>query len=166
MNQTHITVLLFSLIFLFGASIEDRCAKHSTNIHYNLTECPSSETFNLLECYDAYTKATLDDYTATFWCWSRKDVDEKTIKNVSISTAHVEDDDLIAKINQPFSTQFTFNGTHLKCDTMEKWATESIFVNSEYSTMICVTSTISVATFQWCNPLAPYGCFDMDLNGL
>ena len=130
MNQTYITVFLFSLIFLFGATIEDRCSKHSTSI-YNLTECPSSEKFNLLECYDNSSKIFNEGFGYTkFWCWNRRDNDEKVIKNVSISTTRVEDDDLIANINQPFSTQFTFNGTHLKCDTMEKWATESIFVNS------------------------------------
>ena len=101
MNQTCITVFFFSLIFLFGATIEDRCSKHSSNDEwnpYNLTECPSSENFNLLECYDANLKKDFAHYTSEFWCWSRKDIDEKIIKNVSISSASVEDDDLIKKI--------------------------------------------------------------------
>ena len=113
MNPIYITVFLFSLIFLFGVTIEDRCSKHSTSI-YNLTECPSSEKFNLLECYD---KSFENPYNIKFWCWSRRDNDEKVIKNVPISTAHVEDIDLIRNINRPFSTQFTSNGTHLECDT-------------------------------------------------
>ena len=163
MNNTYLTVLLFHSIFLHGATIGDLCSKH----FYGLTECPSSETFNLLECYDAYQKESIDAIMPMFWCWSRGDIDGKIIKNVSISTARVEDDDLIAKINQPFSTKFTFNGTHFKCDTMEKWSTESIFVNSTMqSSMFCVTNTISVARFNWCNPLAPYACHNLDINGL
>ena len=152
MSQTYIIVLLFSLVFLLGASIEDRCTKHSGNdndISYNLTECPSSGKFNLLECYNAKEKSRQDVRMLAFWCWSRRDNDEKMIKNVSISTAHVEGEDLI---NQPFSTQFTFNGTHLKCDAMETWATESIDVNTNhYATLLCVTSTVSIADFVYCN---------------
>ena len=105
MTETYITVFLFSLIFLFGAAIEDRCTKHSHPndwyYPYNLTECPSSEKFNLLECYD---KSFENPYNIKFWCWSRRDNDEKVIKNVPISTAHVEDVDLIRNINRPFST--------------------------------------------------------------
>ena len=146
MNPTYIIVFLFSLIFLFGATIEDRCSKHSTNI-YNLTECPSSEKFNLLECYD---KSFENPYNIKFWCWSRRDNDEKVIKNVSISTAHVEDIDLIRNINRPFSTQFTSNGTHLECDTMEKWATGSIRISTSYTKSLpCVTSTLSVAEIKY-----------------
>ena len=92
--------------------------------------------------------------------------DEKVIKDVSISTTRVEDDDLIAKINQPFSTQFTFNGTHLKCDTTEKWATKSIYANETSfvtASLFCVTSTISVAEFQYCNQLV---CHGIHQNGL
>ena len=67
MNQTYIAVFFFSLIFLFGATIEDRCSKFSgdgynTSYAYNLTECPSSEKFNLLECYDAKLKNVLFYY--------------------------------------------------------------------------------------------------------
>ena len=146
MNPIYITVVLFSLIFLFGATIEDRCSKHSTN-SYNLTECPSSEKFNLLECYD---KSFENPYNIKFWCWSRRDNDEKAIKNVSISTAHVEDIDLIRNINRPFSTQFTSNGTQLECDTMEKWATGSIHINTSYTKSLpCVTSTLSVAEIKY-----------------
>ena len=150
MNQTYITVFFFSLNFLFGATSEDRCSKHSRPNYYNLTECPSSEKFNLLECYyEDLKNSGIASRLTNFWCWSRKDNDEKTIKNISISGGRVKDKYLIAKINQPFSTQFTFNGTHLKCDTMEKWANESIHVNifSSDAVLPCVTSTISVARF-------------------
>ena len=155
MNQTSINVFFFSLIFLFGATIEDRCTKHSHpsgNIEYNLTECPSSEKFNLLECYDEVLQVYRNQFNTVFFCWSRRDVDESIIKNISISTARVKDDDLIEKINKPFSAQFTFNGTHLKCDTMEKWATESIDVNATTycSSLSCVTSAKSVAKFKYC----------------
>ena len=155
MSQTYISILLFSLVFLFGAAIEDRCSKHY-GLSYVLVECPSSETFNLLECYDSHYKDFWSDFLLTkYWCWSRGDVDEKVIKNVTISTARVENDDLIAKLNQPFSTQFTFNGTHYKCDTMEKWATESIDVNNFPfgASLPCVTSTVSFAEILYCNPL-------------
>ena len=140
-----------------------RCSKFSQG-NWHLTECPSSETFKLLECYDAWG-ANDEMMGIHFWCWSRRDNDEKVIKNVSISTTRVEEDDgLIAKINQPFSTQFTFNGTHLKCDTMETWATEYIDVSTtDYATLLCVTSTISVAEFYYCNLLITPNC---DLNGL
>ena len=154
MNQTDITVLLFSLTFLFGATVEDGC---TNTTDYNLTECPSSDKFNLLECYDALAKEFRDDFQTEFFCWSRKDYDEKIIKNVTISTAHVKENDLSANINKPFSTQFTSNGTHLKCDTMEKWATDSINVTSTsfgYKNLPCVTSTISVAEIGYCNPLS------------
>ena len=169
MNQTYnITIaLLFSLIFLFGATIEDRCSRASTNHWYNLTECPSSENFNLLECYDAFDKNYTDDLC--FWCWSRMDNDEKIIKNVSISTARVKVDELIAKFNKTFSTQFTFIGNYLKCDSMEKWATKSVYVNSTSASVYflpCVTSTISVATLEYCNPLNSNGCYWTSQIGL
>ena len=152
MNQTYcITVFLFYLISLFGATIEDRCSKFLGDGHYvyTLTECPSPEKFNLLECYDAEAKND-SDFITEFWCWSRKDNDEKSIKNVPISTSRFEDDKLTQEINQPFFTQFTFNGTHLKCDSMEKWATESIDVSTtSYAILPCVTNTISVAQFNY-----------------
>ena len=102
MNQTYFTVLIFSLSFLFGATIEDRCTKHSEPPYLILTECPSSEKFNLLECYHSEGKNNSNDVLQQFWCWNRKDNDEKVIKDVSISTARVEVNDLIANINQPF----------------------------------------------------------------
>ena len=149
MSQTYITVLLFFLIFLFGAAIEDRCSKFLGTLKTNLTECPPSETFNLLECYDPIAKRSTDEDFQKFWCWSRKDNDEKTIKNVSILAPRVDNDDFFAKINQTFSSQFTFNGSHLKCDTMEKWATESIYVNTtepEPGVRSCVSSPFSRCT--------------------
>ena len=153
MNRTYVTVLLFSLIFLVGAAIEDRCSKHShpndEYFPYYLTECPSSGNFNLLECYDVDLKNDSALFTMAFYCWSRRDNDESVIKNVSISTNRVEDDDLIEKINKPFTTQFTSNGTHLKCDTMEKWATKSFPVDISTYDVPCVTSTISVAEFNY-----------------
>ena len=170
MNQNYMTVFFFSLIFLFGATIEDRCSKHSSNEEYNeynLTECPSSEKFNLLECYDAFDKNYTDGLW--FWCWSRMDIDEKIIKNVSISTARVKVDELIAKFNKTFSTQFTLIGNHLKCDSMEEWATKSVYVNSTSASvhyLPCVTSTISVATLEYCNPLNSNRCYGTTQIGL
>ena len=166
MNQTYFTVLIFSLSFLFGATIEDRCTKHSEPPYLILTECPSSEKFNLLECYDSEGKNNSNDVLQQFWCWNRKDNDEKVIKDVSISTARVEVDDLIANINQPFSSQFTFDGTYLKCDTIEKWSTDSIYVNTtEFATktLPCVTNTLSVVEITYCNPMH-WLCIDK--NGL
>ena len=160
MSQTC-TVLFFSLIFLIGATIEDRCSNHSSLFGGSLTECPSIEKFNLIECYDEKQKNyNVKNSITEFWCWSRRDNDEKIIKNVPISTARVRDEDLIAKIKQPFTTQFTLKNGDLKCDTMEKWASESVYVHTPsflWKYLPCATSTLSVAVFKYCNPLSSLG---------
>ena len=84
----------------------------------------------------------------SFWCWSRKDYDENYLKKLNISIAYKEE------TFNSFSTTFTYNGSHVKCDSEEEWA-QTWFDLSNYLIPVppipCVTNTssIPVASFQW-----------------
>ena len=91
-----------------------------------------------------------------YYCWSRKDIDENDLKNVTIATANVYDHELAAMINKPFSTQFKFNGSHFKCDSEESWANRSFYASTWFF-MPCATNSIPAAVFYWCSGV---GCYD------
>ena len=76
----------------------------------------------------------------TYWCWSRKDVEENRIKKLTLSTSITRIDELIDLIKQPFKTRYLFNGTHIKCDSKEKWAGLWFNIDADSITP-CVTNT-------------------------
>ena len=90
----------------------------------------------------------LSSLRASYWCWSRKDYDEDYLKHISISIAYRDE-----TINS-FSTSLKYNGSHVKCDSEEKWAQKWFQINNQgiYAPPVpCVTNskTVPVASFQW-----------------
>ena len=76
-----------------------------------------------------------------FWCWSRKDVKEADVKDISIIASFVQDYELQDRIfNQPFSISYRFNGSHFQCNADELW-NDSWFDQNVVSTSPCVTNT-------------------------
>ena len=61
------------------------------------------------------------DYFDSYWCWSRQDVDEDTIKSITISTALIDNIELKKSIMEPFTVRYLFNKTHYKCDSHQTW---------------------------------------------
>ena len=57
----------------------------------------------------------------SYWCWSRRDIDEGIIKNTTLSTALVDDNEFKELIMEPFSVRYLSNKTHYKCDYDAKW---------------------------------------------
>ena len=79
------------------------------------------------------------DYS--FWCWSRGDVKEATVKEFPITTSLIEDYELESKIfNQPFSISYRHNGSHFQCNIDELW-NDLWFDNNVDSTSPCITNT-------------------------
>ena len=77
----------------------------------------------------------------SFWCWSRKDISETLVKEVSITTSFVEDYELQDKIfHQPFSITYRFNGSHFQCNVDDEW-NDSWFDKNTDSTSPCITNT-------------------------
>ena len=60
-------------------------------------------------------------YENSYWCWSRQDVDEETIKSQILSTALVDDIEFKELIVEPFSVRYLSNKTHYKCDYDSIW---------------------------------------------
>ena len=75
-----------------------------------------------------------------YWCWSRRDVSEDKIKKTILSTAVVDDYELTDLSKKPFSVRYLSNGTHYKCDSIEKWA-DIWYKITDYKTSPCVTNT-------------------------
>ena len=76
-----------------------------------------------------------------FWCWSRKDVKEADVKELSIITSFVEDYELKDLIfNQPFSISYRFNGSHFQCNVDELW-NDLWFDRNFSSNSPCITNT-------------------------
>ena len=123
---------------------------------------------NLIECFDNFTKNGLRDgkgtatttkeqllkinkiiyflhkvsfhFLDTYWCWSRKDVEENRIKKLTLSTSITRIDELIDLIKQPFKTIYLFNGTHIRCDSKENWA--GLWFNIDVDSITpCVANT-------------------------
>ena len=81
------------------------------------------------------------DYRITYWCWSRLDVDESTLKSVIIRPHYVEDYELRDLIfHQPFSLTYRFNGSHIQCNADKLWNDLWFSIDSD-STTSCVTNT-------------------------
>ena len=79
-------------------------------------------------------------FIGTYWCWSRKDVEENRIKKLTLSTSITRIDELIDLIKQPFKTRYLYNGTHIRCDSKEKWAGLWFNIDADSITP-CVTNT-------------------------
>ena len=60
-------------------------------------------------------------YQNSYWCWSRQDVEEGIIKNATLLTALVDDNEFNALIVEPFSVKYRSNKTHYRCDYDSKW---------------------------------------------
>ena len=76
-----------------------------------------------------------------FWCLSRRDVNETLVKQQTIITSFVEDNELQHLIfDQPFSISYRFNGSHFQCNVDELW-NDSWFVKNVDSTSPCITNT-------------------------
>ena len=80
------------------------------------------------------------EYYHNYWCWSRRDFDETTLKNTIIISDYVEDKELQDLISQPFSMRYHFNGSHFQCDKNESWNDRWFSVETE-STSPCITNT-------------------------
>ena len=82
----------------------------------------------------------LDGYSNQYWCWSRRDVSEETIKDAILSTAVVDDYEMTELSKNPFSVRYLSNGTHYKCDHSEEWA-NAWYTVTDYNTSPCITNT-------------------------
>ena len=67
------------------------------------------------------TKSKLLADENSYWCWSRQDVAEETIKGQILSTANVDDNEFKNLIVKPFSVRYLSNTTHYKCDYDSIW---------------------------------------------
>ena len=77
-----------------------------------------------------------------FWCWSRKDVKEADVKDISIIASFVQDYELQDRIfNQPFSISYRFNGSHFQCNVVDKLWNDLWFDKNVDSTSPCITNT-------------------------
>ena len=110
-------------------------------------ECPAYDLDpNYYECYDAYLKENFS-VSLQYWCWNRLDNDETILKNLTISTAYVNDDLLFQQINQPFTSIIRNSGNHTICGSNENW----VSINYTDRIFYCPTSTgIPVAQFERC----------------
>ena len=90
--------------------------------------------------YYKFSNQFLAGYSYTYWCWSRRDIREDTIKNKILSTAMVDDHELTDLSKKPFSVRYLFNGSHYKCDFSEEWA-DKWFSATDYNISPCVTNT-------------------------
>ena len=123
------------------------CSRFSTNSinhQISLVECPNRNE-DFLQCYDLFRK-TSDGawigYLLQYWCWDRFDNDESIVKNITISTTYLDNDNS-GILNLPFSSIFYSNGTHMICSANEEWVSDKSY------DIICTTSTgIPVANFQ------------------
>ena len=75
-----------------------------------------------------------------YWCWSRRQISEDTIKKAILSTAIVDDYKTIELIKQPFSVRYLSNGTHYKCDGSKR-LTDKWYSITDYNVSPCVTNT-------------------------
>jgi hypothetical protein len=142
---------LFCIICLFlpqylTKQADDHCSQFNGYLGNPLVECPTYDLdHNYYECYDANFKANFAEFL-NYWCWNRLDNDETILKNLTISTAYVNDDVLFQQINQPFSSMIHRNETHAICGSNENWA-----VPYKDANVYCPTSTgIPVAQFIGC----------------
>ena len=87
-----------------------------------------------------YKTNFLDGYAHQYWCWSRRDVREETIKDAILSTAVVDDYEMTELSKKPFSVRYLSNGTHYKCNYTEEWA-NTWYLSTDYNTSPCITNT-------------------------
>ena len=141
--------LLCMICFFLPQNLAKRTDDHCSQFHgmlgYPLVQCPSYDLDpNYYECYDAWKKENYYVRDTMYWCWNRLDNDETILKNLTISTAYVNDDVLFEQINQPFTSMVRNNGTHTICSSNENLASPN-FDDFFY----CPTSTgIPVAPFE------------------
>ena len=83
----------------------------------------------------------MNDFADYYYCWSRQDEEENSIKNLIIETGYQVDNELTEQLKQSFSTRYHFNGTHYKCaTTSEEWA-DIWFTVNESGLSPCLSDT-------------------------
>ena len=85
---------------------------------------------------------------SSFWCWSRKDYNETFLRSINISIGFREES------FESFSTNFQYNGSHVKCKSEEALAEKWVEVSNPLvyvSPIPCVTNNkrVQVASFLW-----------------
>ena len=140
-----ICIICFFLPKYLAKKVEDRCSQFH-GIHDSLVECPAYDLEpDFYECYDAYRKKHWN--ILQYWCWNRLDNNETILKELTISTAYVNNDVLFQQINQPFTSIIHTNGSHTICGRNKNWVFP---YHDDY--FYCPTSTgIPVVEFRRCN---------------
>ena len=145
------------LIFLFTRSeraekFYDPCSKFGV-WSSPLVKCPSEKPYDVyLECYDLRMKELYEGFDPLmylYWCWSRQDINDGDLKNLTISAVSYDNSEINDILNRPFSATFSVNETHIICHDNEDWWT-AISDNPYGDSVYCPISTgIPVATFSY-----------------
>ena len=95
--------------------------------------------------YDIYR---VPSARSSFWCWSRKDYNETYLRSRNIDIGFREES------FESFSTNFQYNGSHVKCKSNHSWVQNWIDVSNPFvyvSAIPCVASNkrVPVASFLW-----------------
>ena len=145
-SSNLICIICFLLPQYLAKKTDDPCSQFHDIAGSPLVECPAYDLDpNYVECYEAFAKKTAGIFQ--YWCWNRLDNDETILKNLTISTAYVNDDELFQQINKPFTSMVYNDGINIICST-----NNNLTFPSTDDTFYCPTSTsIPVVQFQYFN---------------
>ena len=133
----------------FAENVYDPCSEFFGFDNTSLVKCQSEKSDdNYLECYDLSYREYYEEHqiiSLTYFCWSRHDNNEATLKNLTISAGHYDNSELNKILNRPFTAKFYVNESHIICQDNEDWGS-IIYDGSTF--VYCPTSTgIPVAYF-------------------